>query len=188
MKTFYQFISSALLALVWIDGNAAASEVTSDAEQPAVWQGHHAEFDYFGLTTRYTCDGLEQKVGQILVYLGARPDVRVNATGCPRGPNSVSRSAFVRADFSTLVAAANASAEAQTVAADWTALTLTAQRPLFMGDGDCELIDRMRKVLKENFSWRGDVAYHADCPIQSTQLHDFEIRGEVLKAKAPNAH
>jgi hypothetical protein len=157
-------------------------------QQPAVWQLHHAQFDYFGITTRFTCDGLEHKVRQILLYLGARDDAYVQATGCPGGPSSISRSAWVRADFSTLAAPAAASDPTDAATASWTALDLAAQQPFFLGDGDCELIDQMKKLVTDNFSWRGKVSYRADCPINTTQFHDFRIQGEVLKLNAPPAH
>lgn len=167
----------------------AGPEAQSLPPQPAVWQTHHAQFDYFGLTARYTCDGLESKVRQILEYLGARQDVYVQATGCPHGPLSISRSAFVRVDFSTLIMAPESAMDtAQTIPAVWTALQLKAQRPSFMGDGDCELIDQMKKLLTDNFSWRGPLAYRTSCPLETTAFNDYQVEGDVLKASGSLLH
>jgi hypothetical protein len=172
----------ALLALVvGVFGVATASPETQAPAQPAVWQTHHAQFDYFGITSRYTCDSLEMKVRQILEYLGARPkDIYVFATGCPRGPESLTRSAFVRVDFSTLVAAPEGAAD--TVSAAWTPTRLVEDRPAFMGAGDCELVDHMRKLLTDNFSWKGKLAYRTQCPVETIVNYDYNIQGEVLKA------
>ncbi|HWW21417.1 MAG TPA: hypothetical protein VNZ06_11470 [Steroidobacteraceae bacterium] len=186
LTTKLRFIPSVLFGLSMV-GTAVATESESQSPQPAVWQTHHAQFDYFGVTSRYTCDGLETKVRQILEYLGARPDLYVVATGCPRGPESFSRTAWVRVDFSTLSAAAASGSPADAIAANWTPLKMNAQRPAFMGDGDCELVDHMRKLLTDNFSWRGKVAYRTDCPIDTTEFHDYQIQGEVLKASG-SAH
>lgn len=184
-------IVTRLFVPAWLLLGAAGAAVSAPEAkilpQPAVWQPHHAQFEYFGLTARYTCDGLESKVRQILTYLGARSDVYVQATGCPRGPLSISRTAFVRVDFSTLIAAPEDSGAnaAETVPAVWTALQLKAQRPFFMGDGDCELIDHMKKLLTDNFSWRGQLAYRTSCPIETTEFNDYQIQGEVLRARGP---
>jgi hypothetical protein len=174
---------SAAAAIVTAAPEATDSPVT----QLAVWQTHHASFDYYGLTSRYTCDGLEQKVRQILEYLGARPDVYVLATGCPRGPESISRSAFVRVDFSTLVAAPVSGIPSDSIPAAWTPLRLRALRPSFMGDGDCELVQHMKQLLTDNFSWRGKVAYRTDCPIETTQFNDYQVEGELLRSTPPPA-
>jgi len=174
--------AAAVAALSAFAGQANAAP---PEQQPAIWQEHHAQFDYFGITSRFTCDGLELKVRQILLYLGARDDVYVQATGCPGGPFSISRSAWVRADFSTLTTSAAMSDSTNATSASWTALDLAAQRPSFLGDGDCELIDQMKKLVTDNFSWRGKVSYRTDCPINTTQFRDFQIQGEVLKLNAP---
>jgi hypothetical protein len=181
-------LTAALLGIGAFGAASAAPETPSTVTQPAVWQLHHAQFDYFGITSRYTCDGLEDKVRQILEYLGARRDVTVVATGCPRGPESLSRSAWVKVDFSTLVAAPDAGTANDVVAATWTPLNLIAQRPSFMGDGDCELVDHMRKVLTDNFSWRGKLAYRTDCPPETTDFHDYQIQGELLKPSDQRRH
>jgi hypothetical protein len=171
------------VALLLVAGACGAS--TASSVEGASWQPHHVQFDYFGITARYSCDGLEGKVRQILLYLGARADVRVRATGCPRGGESISRSAWVTADFSTLSATAtSASASSPAPDASWTTLKLSANRPFFMGDGDCELVDQMRKVLTDNFSWRGQVTINTRCAPYTTSIYDYQIAGEVLKLDA----
>jgi hypothetical protein len=166
---------------------SAATQAPQGPPQPAVWQEHHAQFDYFGVASSYTCDSLELKVRQILEYLGAKKGVYVVATGCPRGPESLTRSAFVRVDFSTLVAAPDSGNAADTVAAVWTPTTLIAQKPMFMGDGDCELVDHMRKLLTDNFSWKGKVSYQASCPVETVEMFDYHVQGDLLKASGPPA-
>src|SRR5664279_122525 len=89
----------------------AGAAVTPAAESPpaspappvaAQWKAQRLDFSYTGFTTRYTCDGLEDKVRQILLEFGARKDLKVRATGCesgPRGPDYPSRFAWVNAEF-----------------------------------------------------------------------------------------
>ena len=165
--------------LVGIGVCAASPQVKVEG---VTWQLHHVEFDYFGIVSRYTCDGMEGKVGQILRYLGARADLEVRASGCPRGGDSISRSISVRADFSTLGTAKDAAASPAVTEASWSALKLTADRPFFMGRGDCELVDQMRKVLRDSFTWRDPVSITTSCQPYSVSTSGFQVQGEVLKA------
>src|ERR1700675_27916 len=48
----------------------------------AVWKEQHLEFFYMGRTSRYSCDGLRDKVRAMLLDLGARRDLKISAVGC----------------------------------------------------------------------------------------------------------
>src|ERR1700674_4707566 len=48
----------------------------------AVWKEQRLSFFYMGRTSRYTCDGLRDKVRAMLLDLGARRDLRITALGC----------------------------------------------------------------------------------------------------------
>src|SRR5437762_588859 len=48
----------------------------------AVWREQHLEFFYMGRTSRYSCDGLRDKVRAMLLDLGARRDLKISAAGC----------------------------------------------------------------------------------------------------------
>lgn len=161
----------------------AAAGVEDAAPQPSVWQHHQSQFTYFGFTSIYTCDGLEGKVRDILRYFGARDGMKIDVESCPRGPDSLSRSAWVTVQFDTLAAAAADAAPADIVQAKWTPVLLSASQPYFMGEGECELIDEMHKLLTQNFSLR-NLAYSATCTPHAESLLDFRVRGEVLKATA----
>ncbi|HXN10737.1 MAG TPA: hypothetical protein VN859_05800 [Steroidobacteraceae bacterium] len=158
---------------------AADQPVAPVPAERSAWKHHHVVFSYYGLTALYTCDGLEDKVRQILLFLGARKDAQVQATGCPRGPSSPSHQAFVTADFDALQAAPDSS-DADNVQAHWAATQVTPRRPRFMDEGDCELVDGMRALLKDGFSWRG-LDYNASCVPYSLSLGGFNVRGEVLQ-------
>ena len=56
----------------------------SDTGAPiaAVWKEQHLNFFYMGRTSRYSCEGLRDKVRAMLLDLGARRDIRVTALGC----------------------------------------------------------------------------------------------------------
>jgi hypothetical protein len=157
----------------------------ADAPQATTWQHHHENFTYFGITALYSCDGLEGKISQILLFLGARKDLRVQAGGCPRGSSSPSRMATVTADFDTLSAAADAPA-AQIVQAQWTPFKLDARHPMFMGEGDCELMRAVQPMLTRDFSLRS-LDYSVACTPHQLSIADFGVRGEVLKSSAAHS-
>ena len=147
----------------------------------AVWQPHQATLDYFGLTSLYTCDGLENNVRTLLLYLGARPDLKVQAIGCDRPLNAPGHIATVRADFYTLAPAVGDTAGA--VAARWDPVAIRPLVPVWMGMGLCELLQQIKPVVTKDFSAR-DLNYHTACVPYDTTISDYNISSEVLKPVA----
>ncbi len=188
-----QRLGAAGAVLGWILLGMASGSAYSAADQAgsaapterSAWKHHHVTFAYFGITAAYTCDSLEDKVKQILLYVGARQDAQVQATGCPRGPSSLSHQAVVTVDFDTLQAAPDSS-DADSVQARWADMQVAPRHPRFMDEGDCELIDGMRPVLKDGFSWRG-LDYSTSCFPHELPLDGFAVRGAVLRPAAPVA-
>src|SRR5579863_4621660 len=102
MKHTSRWITAVTLAALTL--GAAASQADSSATtppQPSAWQHHQVTFTFTGFTAAYSCDGLEGKVGSILKFFGAK-DPKVDASGCPRGPSSLSHMIWVKVDFDTL--------------------------------------------------------------------------------------
>ena len=181
-------------SLKWIAATAAAASLACAAAYAAptptpeatAWQHHSAKFNFSGFTSAYTCDGMEGKVRQIMEFLGARKDMTVKASGCPRGSNSLSHMVWVTLEFDTLAPAPAGAATADLVPAQWTEFRLTAQRPFFMDAGDCELIEAMKPMLTANFSLRA-LDYSTTCTPHEVTFADFRIKGEVLKADPEHA-
>jgi hypothetical protein len=173
-------LGSAALGLAAMAG-AADSPPPAAGIVPGTWQHHQIAVNYFGITSLYTCDGLEEHVRSILLHFGARQDAKVYATGCARGFDSPSHSAFIRTDFYTLQPADPASA-ASTVSAYWAPRELTPQRPYFMGSGDCELVEQLKDLNSRSFAMR-DVVYRTDCVPHEITLDGFSIKGEALVAR-----
>src|SRR3984893_18631954 len=61
---------------------AAAPTAVTGIPVAAVWREQHLDFFYMGRTSRYSCDGLRDKVRAMLLDLGARRDLKVMAVGC----------------------------------------------------------------------------------------------------------
>jgi hypothetical protein len=160
------------------EGAAPSGQIVS-----GTWEHHHASFTYFGITSLYSCSGLENNIRALLQHLGARKDVKVNARGCPYGYDVPSRNAIVDLDFFTLTPSSDASA-ADLVQARWTPVVVNATKPNFMGHGNCELIEQLKDIISKNFSFR-DLNYRTDCVPHEVNIDDFGIKAQALKAVPP---
>jgi hypothetical protein len=168
----------------YLTGAPSCRAADHPPDQPAdvvtgAWQHHKVNFSYIGYTSHFTCDGLEERVQAILLHLGARKDARVVASGCPGPIGATSRTAWVDADFHTLVPVDNAGGS-DTVKASWTPLEVTPKSPRFMGDGDCELVQSMKNLITQNFSLR-DIEYRTDCVPHQLTMDGFAVKGQVLR-------
>ena len=157
---------------------APEPEVAAADIVPGTWEHHTATISYFGITSAYSCYGLEDHVRSILLHFGARKDAKVSATGCPRGPEVPSHNAWINTDFYTLTPAASAAGPA-TVRAHWAPREISPRRPYFMGDGDCELVEQMKDLISKSFALR-DVVYRTECVPHDIVLDGFDIKGEAL--------
>jgi hypothetical protein len=167
------FALSALPAVSATDNQSAGGPIVA-----GTWEHHHANFSYFGITSLYSCAGLETNIRQLLQHLGARKDVTVRAAGCPYGYDVPSRTAIVDVDFYSLAPSAGAYA-ANTVEARWTPVRVTANHPYFMGNGDCELIEQLKDILSKNFSLR-DLDYRTDCVPRQVSINAFLVKAQAL--------
>jgi hypothetical protein len=64
------------------ESTAAPAAAVDGATMMAVWVQKEVNFAYVGLTSYYSCDGIRDKVRQILKYIGARPDFKVTVRSC----------------------------------------------------------------------------------------------------------
>lgn len=160
-------------------GWAAEAPVSDSQVVGGVWQPHKARISYFGITSIFTCSGLEDHVREILVHLGARKDARVHASGCP-GPDRPSPTAWIDAEFSTLAPTDNLQGP-DVVKAYWAQREIGPRRPFFMGEGDCELVDQLEDTIKSSFALR-DLQYRANCVPHQITLNGFQVKAEALVA------
>jgi hypothetical protein len=163
-------------------GIASASESTGPPTgqlEPAVWQHHQELISYFGVTASYTCTGIEDRMRELLGYLGARQDLKV--TPLCANQSAPMQQVFVRVDFYSLApAAAGATGE---VSAHWVPLEITPRDALFRDRGDCELFFHVKDMLTKDFTVR-NVQYVTNCTPHQTTLQDYKIAGELLAAES----
>jgi len=161
----------------------AATEKSAAESIPSAWQHHKVQFDYFGVTTLYSCDGLEVQVSRILQFFGARKDLKVQARGCIRGPNAPNNSILVFTDFYTLAPLATPSGT-DTIKAQWSPLDMSAHRPSFMSEGDCELLEDMKPLISQHFSPR-ELDYRTNCTPREINIASYAVKGEFLRVILP---
>jgi hypothetical protein len=176
-----------LCAVAGLAGLAAANiAAAADAASPdgqivtGTWEHRHASFTYFGITSLYSCSGLETNIRALLQHLGARKDIKVDARGCPYGYDVPGRNAIVDMDFYTLAPTGDANA-ANVVQARWVPVVVNSTKPSSMGHGNCELVEQMKDAISKNFSFR-DLNYRTDCVPHEVNIDDFGIKAQALKA------
>ena len=183
MNTLIRMLSLAALGLSTGLALAAATPEGTAGEVKARWQTHKFELDYVGLTSRYTCDGIEDKVRDFLRAYGARKGMKVRAYGCDTPPQPISRFARVRGEFEALVPAAEGDT-GELVAARWQPLELRANKPFEMGEGDCELFEQLRPTLEQAFAQR-EAKYVSRCTPYQQNLGSWSLKAEVLRPVQP---
>jgi hypothetical protein len=175
-------VVAAVAVLLTATGWAAADETGAAAarDESAVWAPKELTFVYQGFTTKYSCDGLRDKVRSVLLELGAREDLQVNETAC----SSLGRPGpfpGVRIKMNVLQSAADKSATAgtQSVPAHWKAVDLTPDRDAVSAAGDCELVEQVKQSILPLFATR-NVQYSSNCLPHQLQIGATQLRAEVL--------
>jgi hypothetical protein len=165
-------VLTAVAALVVTLGASSAhanTDVANGEPIDAIWRQHRVNFEFHSFNVRYSCDGLQQKLGMILKAMGAHRDVAVEIN-CPGGSLVGSANALVTlklpvaATEENVRAATTYSTEQQLVArlrsvqlpsandlprftAQMRTVTLTRDRRLHLDSGDCDLLSGVRDQL-----------------------------------------
>ncbi|MGA7541131.1 MAG: hypothetical protein WBW93_20415 [Steroidobacteraceae bacterium] len=128
----------------------------------AVWASRQVSFVYRGFTTRYSCDGLRDKVRRLLTKLGARDlKVREQRRSTLSGPDPypgvrVSMQVLVRA---SLEQGKNAG---PMVAAHWQKVVLMPSTASLQQQDKCELIEQFKEAFLPLFATR-HVSFESNC-------------------------
>lgn len=170
---------TAVLA-VSVCAGATAPLAANSGEEAAVWVQKEVTFRYAGFTTKYSCDGLQDRMRQLLLQLGARDDLKMAGYGCV-GVNAPETSPGVRVVMHVLQPAS--AAAGQTVAAHWKAVDVLADRDLFDAARDCELISQLNREVLPLFAAR-HVDYSASCAVGNPLVGGTRLKAEVLVADA----
>jgi len=164
----------------------AALADTSPGTEPggyAVWTPKELRFVYQGFTSKYSCDGLRDKVKAVLLKLGARKDLQVTETPCPGGPGTPTDFPGVTIKMHVLEAANGREYDPATppVPAHWRMVDLTHSLNPIDAAGDCELIEQVKSRILPLFTTR-KVDYSSTCIPYQLSIGGTRLRAEVLMA------
>lgn len=156
---------------------AVPTPTAADSEHvAAVWVPKEVNFVYVGFTTKYSCDGLMDKVRRMLLVLGARDDLKVIGYNC-MGVNAPETTPGVRIAMHVLQPVS--AAVGQPVAARWKRVDLLAHRDLFDAARDCELVAQLDRDVLPLFAAR-DVDYGATCSVHTPLTGGTRLTLDVL--------
>jgi hypothetical protein len=146
---------------------------------PAVWKEQHVHFLYAGRTSRYSCDGLQEKLRALLLELGARRDLRVTAAGCEQPAPSLqlvfSAPALPDAALKPLHRG-----DLKPVDARFERFILTSDAFRNFGIADCELVQEFTRQILPKLATR-DVRQDISCVPYQASGSRYLVRGEILR-------
>jgi hypothetical protein len=173
-----------------LSGVAAPARADTPAAQAdgvsAVWTAKQKRYTYMGFTSRYSCDGLREKIRATLLKFGAAKDLKVDSMACPSGFGRPTTFPGVSIIMQVLTPAgdAGAPASAKSVPAHWQLVDLTAKRDPLDVAGDCELIEQIKQQILPLFTTR-NVQYQSTCIPNQLQVGGTQLKAEFLIADEP---
>jgi hypothetical protein len=175
-------------------GSAAQPRIPAQTggPMPAVWKEQHVEFSYTGRTSRYSCDGLLEKVRAMLLDLGARRDVKLTPLHCAdaepmhgpmHGDGGGSRIKIVFSSPARPEAVDKPLHPGDLAVTDARFEPFTIMSDAFrnMGIGDCELVQEFTRQILPRLAVR-DVRQDILCVPYKPSASRFFVRGEVFKS------
>lgn len=161
---------------------------SSDDGQPSVWVPKEFQFIYQGFTTKYSCDGLRDKVRTVLLNLGARKDLQVNSLGCVGRSGVPDPFPGVSVKMNVLVpaSAATASADEPAISSHWKPMKLQLDRSPLAEAGECELVEQVKQKILPLFTTR-NVDFKSICIPHQLSPGGTSLSAEVLTADQKTA-
>jgi len=166
-----------------VAGSLVGSVAVADETSPGSWQQHQYTFNFFGFTTTYSCQGLEDKLTELLRMSGAAPDMKVNSP-CNRGFGVPDKLALAYLTFSSLqpTTVQQTSTNSGT-AGEWRHVVLSPRHPYHFDYGDCELIEQFRDKVLPLFVTR-NITNHVTCVPHQDSGSNFYLSYDVFAPPA----
>jgi hypothetical protein len=155
----------------------------------AVWKEQRLTFTYMGRTSRYSCDGLRDKMLALLLDLGARRDLKISRVGCfedrpsTRPADSSPSLALVFSSPALPDPTAQPLHEGDLAAVDarFEPFMLTSDVFRNLSVADCELVEEFARQILPKLSAR-DVKSDIACVPYQTSGSRFIVSGQILRA------
>lgn len=161
-------------------------EAATPASVEAVWVARQVTFIYQGFTTRYSCDGLRDKIHAMLTHLGAR-DLKVRAIGCARVVG-VEDFPGVQVKMEVLLPATSEHGKTgPIVAAHWQNVVLMPRNSSIDEQGECELIEQFKETFLPLFATR-HISYSSTCIPHQITLGTHLSAEVLMPSKSAPGH
>ncbi len=134
---------------------------------PAKWEAHQVRFNFFGLNSVYTCDGISDAVRRLLIAFGARDDARVEAR-CMGSSSELEQHHRLLLAFAVPVAEQSDDLREETFPAEWREVRIGRNRPRGLGDTDCELVEQFHEQVLARLRVR-NTKKRPRCPMGSVR-------------------
>jgi hypothetical protein len=148
---------------------ALAADAPASPAVQGSWQTHKYTFQFLGFTSTYSCDGLADRLKELLLAAGARADAKSQPGACAAPFGQPDK--FARADltFSTLAPLdAAGTATGKPVSGAWKGVSFSAHAPRNLQIGDCELVEQFRQLVLPMFTTRNVVSNTTCIPNQES--------------------
>jgi hypothetical protein len=163
---------------------------TAASAAAATWRPYDLIIDLHNLPIRYSCDDLWYKFHDVLLALGARPDLQVLAYRCERGlQTQAARSPRVELRFNLAETVDKSQARWADIIATPTTVRLAPGHPASLHDTDCELLRQMKdELLAALTPSTRVVSFDLACAAPDTARWPFNVTVQALSAaKQPMA-
>ena len=160
-----------LLSLAALAGSRVVA--ASAPTKPAVWFAHDMIVDLQDLPKRYSCDDLWYRFRDVLLSIGARPDMQIFAYQCN------TRSPRVHLQFLLPKTVSGAEVKYASLQAASQTIRLEAGHPRSFDASDCALLQRIKDTLLPALPVRV-VSYRLTCVAPTSSHRRFYLSVQAL--------
>jgi len=154
----------------------AADEATG---QPAAWMPHELIVRLNHLSKRYSCDELWYKFHDVLLEIGARPDMKILPYRCERALGEAARSPSVELQFQLPEVLHGKLARWADIRVVTSVVTLEPGHPASFDASDCDLLRQIKDTLFTRID--RPVSYHLACRAPAIHEPGYSLSVATLK-------
>jgi hypothetical protein len=146
--------------------------VDANGSRPAVWSLHNTIVDFENLPHPYACDDLWYKFHDVLLALGARPDLKITFYQCGRSPS-------VHLQFSLPRELRGSEVNYATLQAIDATFLIKAGRPSAFQASDCELVRQIKDTFLSELPVRV-MSYRLTCDAPRIEARRYRLSVQAL--------
>lgn len=162
-------------SMSWSLAAAAAPQLG----RPAEWRSHDIIVDLHHLPIRYTCDALWYKFHDVLLALGARPQMKILTYRCGPQLGELANSPSVQLQFSLPELLDTGQARWADLDATPQTVRITPGHPASLHDSDCELLRQLKDELLAALPDR-IVSFNLACAAPRSVRWPFNVTVQAL--------